>query len=72
MELYRFIVTSEEQEIPVVAVAENEESAFRIVDRELDRTFLKKIRVDDIALVEKKRILKNGAGFVLHKRKSFE
>lgn len=72
MELYRFIIASGDEELPVVAAAENEEAAFRVVERELERTFLKRLQVEDIALVEKKKISKNGAGFVLKRRKSYE
>ncbi|GGL47515.1 DUF3906 family protein [Sporolactobacillus putidus] len=72
MELFRFIVASGENEIPVVAVAEDEETAFRVVDAEVQRTFLKRLKVDGIALVEKKKIHKNGAGFVIQTRKAYE
>lgn len=72
MELFRFIVTAGDAEIPVVAVAEDEETAFRIVDTEVQQTFLKRLRVDGIALLEKKKIYKSGAGFVIQPRKAYE
>ncbi|RYL94922.1 DUF3906 family protein [Sporolactobacillus sp. THM7-4] len=72
MELFRFIVTSGGDEFPVVAAAEDEESAFRIVDREIERSFLEQLEVDDIALLEKKKIRKTGAGFLIQPRKTYE
>ncbi|RYM05432.1 DUF3906 family protein [Sporolactobacillus sp. THM7-7] len=72
MMLYRFIVTSGDQEIPVVAVAEDESSAFRVVDREVQRSFLKRLKIDDVALLEKKKIRQSGSGFVIQPRKTYE
>ncbi|MDD9148694.1 MULTISPECIES: DUF3906 family protein [unclassified Sporolactobacillus] len=72
MELFRFIVTSNENETVAVAVAENEEAAFRVVDSELQRTFLKRLKVDSIVLLEKKKIGKSGAGFVIRPRETYE
>ncbi|WP_028983527.1 DUF3906 family protein [Sporolactobacillus terrae] len=72
MELFRFIVTAGTSEIPVVAVAENEEAAFRVVDQELDHTLLKLPQIDHIALMQKKSISKKGSGFAILPREQFE
>jgi hypothetical protein len=72
MELYRFIVATENGEIPIVAAAESEEQAFRIADREIQHDLLKKPAIADLALVEKKIIGKNGAGYLIQPRKSYE
>lgn len=72
MDLYRFIVTAGEREIPVVTAADDEESAFRAVEREVARSFLKPIQIDDIALLEKKKIRGTGSGFVIQPRKNYE
>lgn len=72
MDLYRFIVSTEEEEISVVAAAESEEAAFRIADREIEHNFLKKPKIADIALIEKKTIRKTGAGYLIQPRKSYE
>lgn len=71
MELFRFIIISGDKEIPAVAAAKDEEAAFRIVDQEIQKEFLKTLKVDDVLLVQRKSI-RTGAGYVLHPRKSYE
>lgn len=72
MELYRFIVTTEQGETAIVVAADSEERAFRVADREIDHQLLKKPVINDLALVEKKNITKNGAGYLIQPRKSYE
>ncbi|PLR77890.1 DUF3906 domain-containing protein [Bacillus sp. V3-13] len=64
MNLYRFEVTIDQEVAHVIIAAENDEAAFRLVDVELEKHFLKVREVDDISLYEKKKI-RNGNGFVL-------
>ena len=52
--------------IDVIIAAQNDESAFRQVDIELEKYFLKELEIENVTLHEKKRIRKN-AGFVLEK-----
>ncbi|WKB37300.1 DUF3906 family protein [Terrilactibacillus sp. S3-3] len=72
MDLYRFIVTAGGREIPVVVSAEDDESAFRVVEQEIARSFLKPLQIDDVALLEKKKIRGTGSGFVIQPRKAYE
>lgn len=65
MELYRFEVTTEAEVIPVVIVADSEEKAFRAVEIELEKYFLRLPSIRDITLYEKKRI-QSSAGFVIY------
>ncbi|EIJ82234.1 hypothetical protein PB1_04860 [Bacillus methanolicus PB1] len=65
MNLYRFEVTLIGNEvIHVVIAAENDEDAFRLVEVEIEKHFLKLPDIHDISLYEKKKIRK-GNGFVL-------
>ncbi|MDE3841195.1 DUF3906 domain-containing protein [Bacillus methanolicus] len=65
MNLYRFEVTLKGNEvIHVVIAAENDEDAFRLVDVEIEKHFLKLPDIQDISLYERKKIRK-GNGFVL-------
>ncbi|TGA99929.1 DUF3906 family protein [Sporolactobacillus shoreae] len=72
MELYRLIASTEEGEIPIVAAAESEAEAFRIADREIQHHYLKKPKITDIALIQRKSIGKNGAGYLIRPRESYE
>ncbi|CAM3138958.1 DUF3906 family protein [Sporolactobacillus spathodeae] len=72
MNLYRFILTTNAQDFSAVAVAENEDQAFQIIEREIQHHFLKKIRARDLALVEKKQIGAKGAGYLLSPRRDYE
>ncbi|UOY93237.1 DUF3906 family protein [Ectobacillus sp. JY-23] len=69
MELYRFEVVAEEKVIPVIIVAENEEKAFRAVEVELEKYFLRLPVITDITLYEKKRIHKS-AGYVIYEQEN--
>ncbi|PLR84769.1 DUF3906 domain-containing protein [Bacillus canaveralius] len=64
MNLYRFEVTIDQEVTHVIIAAENDEAAFRLVDVELEKHFLKEREVNDVSLYEKKKI-RNGNGFVL-------
>ncbi len=66
MNLYRFEVTINDQLHHAVVAAENDETAFRQVDAELEKQFLKLPDVQNVSLYEKKKIHK-GSGFVLSK-----
>lgn len=72
MELYRFIVSTENGDMPFVAAADTPENAFRIADREIQHRLLKRPAVADLALVERKAIKGNGAGYLIEPRKSYE
>jgi hypothetical protein len=69
LELYRFEVTTEAEVIPVVIVADSEEKAFRAVEIELEKYFLRLPSIRDITLYEKKRI-QSSTGFVLYETES--
>ncbi|MGL4820301.1 MAG: DUF3906 family protein [Bacilli bacterium] len=68
MELYRFIVEAKEQgEFPVIIVASGEEEAFRLLDIELEKHFVRTPELTDVTLYEKRRVGK-GTGYVLAPR----
>jgi hypothetical protein len=64
MNLYRFEVTTKNDIIHVVIVAHDDEQAFRLVEVELEKHFLKIPEFIDISLHEKKPI-RRGGGFVI-------
>ncbi|HHY73572.1 MAG TPA: DUF3906 family protein [Bacillus bacterium] len=64
MNLYRFEVTINNQLLHAVVAAENDETAFRLVDIELEKKFINVKDVQNVSLYEKKKIEK-GTGFVL-------
>ncbi|MDR6226632.1 DUF3906 family protein [Desmospora profundinema] len=64
MYLYRFEVDLVDQTVPVIIAARDDDHAFRLVEDELEKHFLKMPREMDIILHEKKR-LGTGTGFVL-------
>jgi hypothetical protein len=64
MDLYRFEVNTSSEVIHVVIVADNEERAFKLVDIELEKYFLKMPDVKEVSLFEKKK-LRKGGGFVI-------
>lgn len=66
LNIYRFEVQTNRKMIDVIIAAKNDESAFRQVDIELEKYFLKELEIENVTLHEKKRIRKN-AGFVLEK-----
>jgi hypothetical protein len=65
MDLYRFEVVTKNEVIPVIIAAESEEKAFRAVEVELEKYFLKLPDIEEITLYEKKKI-RNSAGFVIY------
>ncbi|GGE71167.1 DUF3906 family protein [Priestia taiwanensis] len=69
MDLYRFEVVTNEDVIHVVIAASDDEQAFKLVDVELEKYFLKYPDVQEITLFEKKKIRK-GNGFVLHEKET--
>jgi hypothetical protein len=65
MNLYRFEVTLKNHEvIHVIIAAKDDEDAFRLVDVEIEKHFLKIPDIQNVSLYEKKKI-RNGNGFVL-------
>lgn len=65
MFLYRFEVTTKTEIIYVVIAANDDEQAFRLVEVELEKHFLKVPDYMDISLHEKKPI-RRGGGFVVY------
>jgi hypothetical protein len=65
MFLYRFEVTTKTEIIYVVIAANDDEQAFRLVEVELEKYFLKVPDYTDISLHEKKPI-RRGGGFVVY------
>jgi hypothetical protein len=63
--LYRFEVTAYDDTIYVVIAAKDDEQAFRLVEVELEKHFLKVPDIIDISLHEKKPI-RHGGGFVIY------
>ncbi|MDQ0161676.1 DUF3906 family protein [Bacillus alveayuensis] len=64
MNLYRFIVQTNERMIPVIVAANHDEKAFEQVEIELEKHFLKMPKIENITLHEKKKF-QNRAGFVI-------
>ncbi|WP_027410741.1 DUF3906 family protein [Anoxybacteroides tepidamans] len=73
MYLYRFEVSGLAETIHVVIAASDDEQAFRLVEVELEKHFLKVPDFTDISLHEKKPI-RRGGGFVVYSepRRSFQ
>ncbi|WP_028400400.1 DUF3906 family protein [Ectobacillus panaciterrae] len=69
MELYRFEVVASGEVIHVVIAASSEEQAFRLVEVELEKYFLRLPEIEEITLYEKKKIHK-GAGFVIYEQEN--
>ena len=69
MNLYRFEVTIDTEVVHVIVAAENEEVAFKQVDIEIERHFVKIPEVSDVTLYEK-RIFKHAAGFVISRNET--
>lgn len=67
MNVYKFLVKTKKDTIPVIIVAENEEKAFDQVEIELEKHFIEVPDYEEITLYEKKKIHK-GAGFVIDKQ----
>ncbi|MGL4522330.1 MAG: DUF3906 family protein [Bacilli bacterium] len=67
MELYRFIITTEQNEFSVIIAASGEEAAFSQLDIELEKHFVSIPPLVEVALYEKKRMGK-GTGYVLAPR----
>lgn len=66
MNLYRFEVTINNKLHHAVVAALDDETAFRLVDVELEKQFINMADVQNVSLYEKKKIHK-GAGFVMSK-----
>lgn len=69
MNLYRFEVTTPKFVTNVVVAAKDDQRAFELVEIELEKYFLKMPEVIDITLYEK-RVIRNGAAFVLHEQET--
>ena len=66
MYLYRFEVLANQEIFPVVVVANNDDSAFKVAEGEVEKHFLKLPTIEEISLHEKKSLRGKGVGFVIH------
>lgn len=66
MYIYRFEVVAQEKVIDLIIVANDDESAFKYVDIELEKYYLKIPLIQEITLYEKKKII-HGGGYVLER-----
>jgi len=64
MYLYRFEALIEDRTVPIVILANDDEKAFRLVDTELQKFYVKKPDVKELFMYEKKKISQSG-GYVL-------
>jgi hypothetical protein len=64
MFLYRFEASIESRIVPIVILASDDEKAFKLVDTELEKFYVKKPNVKELLMYEKKKVSQNG-GFVL-------
>ena len=64
MFLYRFEASIESRIVPIVILASDDEKAFRLVDTELEKFYVKKPDVKELLMYEKKKVSQSG-GFVL-------
>jgi hypothetical protein len=64
MYLYRFEAVIDERIVPIVIVANDDEKAFKLVDSEIEKFYIKKPSVNELLLYEKKKIGQSG-GYVL-------
>ncbi|WP_088041709.1 DUF3906 family protein [Bacillus sp. EAC] len=64
MYLYRFEALIEDRTVPIVILASDDEKAFRLVDTELQKFYVKKPDVKELFMYEKKKISQSG-GYVL-------
>ncbi|WP_088071147.1 DUF3906 family protein [Gottfriedia luciferensis] len=64
MFLYRFEASIEDRTIPIVILANDDDKAFKLVDSELEKFYVKKPDVKDLLLYEKKKVTQSG-GYVL-------
>jgi hypothetical protein len=69
MNLYRFEVVTKSEVIPVIIAADHDDTAFQLVEVELEKYFLKLPDVEEVILYEKKRLGK-GTGFVLYEKEN--
>lgn len=66
MHLYHFKVNIVTEEITVIVAAESNELAFRAVEIEVEKSYLKLPDINEIVLVERKKIATKGTAFVLN------
>ncbi|WP_129688472.1 DUF3906 family protein [Gottfriedia acidiceleris] len=64
MFLYRFEASIESRIVPIVILASDDEKAFKLVDTELEKFYVKKPEVNELLMYEKKKISQSG-GFIL-------
>ncbi|WP_088010946.1 DUF3906 family protein [Gottfriedia acidiceleris] len=64
MFLYRFEASIENRIVPIVILANDDEKAFKLVDTELEKFYVKKPDVKELLMYEKKKVSQSG-GFVL-------
>ncbi|MBE0342802.1 DUF3906 family protein [Paenibacillus sp. 28ISP30-2] len=67
MYLFKIEVDSSEGALTVILVAEHEEQAFQAVDQHVARHFLYPPKLNEVAIVEKKRIT-SGTAYVMETR----
>ncbi|MCC3381493.1 DUF3906 family protein [Paenibacillus farraposensis] len=68
MYLFKIEVDSSEGALTVILAAENEEQAFKEIDQHVERHFLYPPKLNEVAIVEKKRI-SAGTAYVIETRK---
>ncbi|MDG5787835.1 DUF3906 family protein [Evansella sp. AB-P1] len=67
MTIFRFeAVINNDRTVDIIIAAEDEESAFKLAEMELERHYLKLPVIDELTLYEKRKISKGG-GFVLER-----
>ncbi|SDW96894.1 Protein of unknown function [Marininema mesophilum] len=64
MQLYRFEAVIEGEVIHIIIAAQDDNEAFRLVDVELEKHYLRMPEIEDLSLYEKRRIQKGG-GYVI-------
>lgn len=65
MNLYHFTVLVDNNEVPVIVAAENDEQAFKRAEIEVEKSFLKFPLIKEIVLLERKKITNSGTAFVI-------
>ncbi|NMO95384.1 DUF3906 family protein [Paenibacillus lemnae] len=64
MYLYRMEVTCDQGNLVVITAAENEEGAFKAVDEHVERHFLAMPDIQEVTMLEKKRMV-SGTAYVI-------
>ncbi|MFD0698591.1 DUF3906 family protein [Paenibacillus sp. GCM10027628] len=64
MFMYRLEIELEDQTAYFIVLSESDEKAFQYADEHLERHFIAKPKVNQLVIVEKKRVLA-GSGYVI-------